>query len=359
MTVKISGALKKGEPYIRAVNLLGAEAFFAAQGCDYHALLDEVGIAGNALQELDSLMSFRAFVTLIETGAARSGNPNFGLQLSQSLAPDYLAMGPSILMANFTRNVSEWATKSLRYWSYHTNGFAMKLHAPPDADEAVLRFHFNALAVPARHFVECTVANTIGIVRTISGEPDENPSRVCFNFRRPNQVSLHEDVFRCPVEFGGENIEVRFSKRYLDFPTKGSLRLLQPLMMIYIEERIRRMQIFDHSATATVALAIPTILGSGNCTVDTVAQSLGMKVKALQRQLESEQTSFSAVLENVRETMARHLLTESEAPVSRVAGLLEYASTPPFSMAFRRWTGQTPLEYRKRSRRSESGSRLV
>lgn len=351
MTQEIVGALKKGEAYIRAVNLLGGEAFAAAQGLDYGALLDEVGIPRQALVELDGLVSFRAFVTCIETAAARSGNEYYGLQLSQSQAPDYLCLGPSILMANFTKDMGEWAKNTLRYWTYHTNGFSMELLASPAEDEAILRIHSNALVAPARQFTECVAANIVGVVRAVAGEPDENPTYVGFAFRRPREISMHETIFRCPVAFGCEHTEIRFQRKFLSHPTKGSLRLLKPLMRLYIEERIRRMHIFDHSTMATVALAIPTMLGTGNCNIEAVAQSLGTNVKALQRQLEKDDTSFSNVLDDVRENMARHLLTESEAPVSRVAGLLEYASTAPFSMAFRRWTGQTPLEYRKRSRK--------
>lgn len=345
--------MKRGEPYIRAINLLGHQEFFESQGCDFLAMLDEVGIARDALQEFDSLISFRAYVAIFEAGASRSGNPNFGLQLAQSLGPDYLNLGPSLLMARFAANVGEWVDNSLRYWSYHTNGFSMSLGPAEDVAGSVLRIDFNALTIPTRHYVEAVTACIVGVVRVIADEPDENPSLVRFNYRRPNDISLHQSIFRCPFEFGCENVEIRFPTRLLEHPVKGGLRLLQPLMRLYIEERIRRMRIYDHSARATVALAIPAIMGSGNCTLEAVAISLGKHVKALQRQLEKEETSFSEILDNVRETMARHLLTESEAPVSRIAGLLDYADTPPFSMAFRRWTGQTPLEYRRRSRTAD------
>jgi AraC-like DNA-binding protein len=342
--------MKRGEPYIRAINLLGGDSFFTRQGCDFNALLEEVGIPLSSLTALDSLISYPSFVTLIETGASRSGNENFGLQLSQSLAPDYACLGPSIIMARFTKTVGEWAENVIRYWSHHTNGFTLKLMPAVESGETILRVQFNMLAVPTRHFTDSTVANIVGVVRTVAEAPHENPSRVCFSYRRPASTALHEEIFRCPVEFGCEHTEIRCPTHYLENPTTGSMRLLQPLMRLYISERIRNMHIFDHSAAATVALAIPSLLGSGDCSIEAIAQSLGTNIKALQRQLDKESKSYSDILDEVRETMSRHLLTESEAAVSRIAGLLDYTGTAPFSMAFRRWTGQTPLEYRKRSR---------
>ena len=40
----------------------------------------------------------------------------------------------------------------------------------------------------------------------------------------------------------------------------------------------------------------------------------------------------------------------ADAPVERIAGLLDYSAATPFIQAFKRWTGETPLAYRKRQR---------
>ena len=51
--------------------------------------------------------------------------------------------------------------------------------------------------------------------------------------------------------------------------------------------------------------------------------------------------------------MARRLLVDSDIPIERLAGLLDYASTGPFTSAFKRWTGLAPLGFRKRARERE------
>lgn len=40
------------------------------------------------------------------------------------------------------------------------------------------------------------------------------------------------------------------------------------------------------------------------------------------------------------------MLLESDAPVSRIAGLLDYSTVAPFTTAFTRWTGVSPRTYR-------------
>ncbi len=110
------------------------------------------------------------------------------------------------------------------------------------------------------------------------------------------------------------------------------------------------MPLYDQSARMTVALAIPSIVGTGNCNIDFVADALGLPVKRLQRQLANEGTNFSELFDDVRRNMAMRLLTESYAPIERIAGLLDYSSTPAFSLAFKRWAGMSPLQYRKKVR---------
>lgn len=92
------------------------------------------------------------------------------------------------------------------------------------------------------------------------------------------------------------------------------------------------------------------MLGSGHCGQEQVAESLHLNAKKMQRQLGKEGTTFSELLDKVRQCIARQLLIETDAPVSQIAGLLDYASPGPFIVAFQRWEGTSPLQYRKRQR---------
>ena len=131
-----------------------------------------------------------------------------------------------------------------------------------------------------------------------------------------------------------------------DYPTNGHLKLFKGVLDRYIRYRIRQMPVYDQTMTATVAAAIRSTIGTGRCSVDFIAHSLGVSVKKLQRLLALENTSFSDILDEVRHTIAVRLLSESDAPISRVAGLLDYSTVPPFTLAFRRWTGVSPRAFR-------------
>jgi AraC-like DNA-binding protein len=73
---------------------------------------------------------------------------------------------------------------------------------------------------------------------------------------------------------------------------------------------------------------------------------LAMHRRTLNRRLKAEGTTFQQVLDNVRFTVARQLLSGSDVPLDDVAATLGYAGVNPFMRTFRRWTGTTPGRWR-------------
>ncbi|WP_435742120.1 AraC family transcriptional regulator ligand-binding domain-containing protein [Nocardioides sp. SYSU DS0663] len=82
-----------------------------------------------------------------------------------------------------------------------------------------------------------------------------------------------------------------------------------------------------------------------------VAASLGLSERSLRRRLAGEGVGYRALVDEVRESLARSLL-ESRAtlPVADVATRLGYADAAAFTHAFTRWTGVPPAAYAQGSR---------
>ena len=83
--------------------------------------------------------------------------------------------------------------------------------------------------------------------------------------------------------------------------------------------------------------------------LDGVAKALGASARTLQRQLREEQTTFAAVLAELRRELAPSLLRDGRLAVSEVAFLLGYEDPSAFQRAFRRWFGQSPRTFRSAS----------
>jgi len=100
-----------------------------------------------------------------------------------------------------------------------------------------------------------------------------------------------------------------------------------------IDERVRR--------------AVEKGVLEGDFEPETVARTLAMSTRTMQRHLAAAGLSFQEILDNVRRATALRLLREPAATIHEVAFVLGYGDVPSFYRAFRRWTGQTPAEIRK------------
>jgi AraC-like DNA-binding protein len=81
-----------------------------------------------------------------------------------------------------------------------------------------------------------------------------------------------------------------------------------------------------------------------------LAAELRMSPRTLKRRLAEYGTTFSALRDDVRRQRALLLLDNRSLSVGEIATKLGYSELPNFTRAFRKWTGQTPLAYRERSR---------
>ena len=88
-------------------------------------------------------------------------------------------------------------------------------------------------------------------------------------------------------------------------------------------------------------------LAHGNPNAQHVATELGMSLRTLGRKLAEEGTTFKDVLDDLRKRLALQYVAGRDLALSDVALLLGFSETAAFHRAFRRWTGQTPLEYRR------------
>src|SRR6201999_2946680 len=76
------------------------------------------------------------------------------------------------------------------------------------------------------------------------------------------------------------------------------------------------------------------------------ARALGTSSRSLSRKLREAGVPFARILDELRQVLAKHYLSERELPVSEIAWLLGYREVSSFTHAFRRWTGTTPRQFR-------------
>ena len=84
------------------------------------------------------------------------------------------------------------------------------------------------------------------------------------------------------------------------------------------------------------------------------AAVMQMSARTLQRRLEGEGTSLTAVVDDTRQALARELLADPALALGEIAYRTGFADLATFSRAFKRWTGTSPGRFRRSLR---AGSR--
>ena len=107
--------------------------------------------------------------------------------------------------------------------------------------------------------------------------------------------------------------------------------------------------------TSRVRSALAAELSGGTPSITRIASHLHMSPRTLERKLEREGAKFSTLLEEMRRELATRYVQNQRLELTEIAYLLGFSQTACFYRAFKRWTGETPLGYRRSSQKARFG----
>lgn len=172
-----------------------------------------------------------------------------------------------------------------------------------------------------------------------------SPVRVWFAHARPRSLApLHRLFGTEELAFGAPDSGFAFARRWLDAPLRGG----DPRLLATVEALVRARPEAARSTALAPRVAAQLRAGTlGEVGADAIAAGLHMSARTLQRRLEAEGTTFSDVLDETREALARELLADPELPLAEIADRVGFADLATFSRAFKRWTGKPPGLFRR------------
>jgi AraC-like DNA-binding protein len=196
-----------------------------------------------------------------------------------------------------------------------------------------------------RHQIECWSAGLVRLCRELTGLRLV-PSRVRMVHQRgDDQRAELGRFFGKSLQFGASVDEVAFPRRVADARIRSADPYLNKLLLDYCEDALSHRKRAG-TFRASVENAIAPLLPHGKASVEEVARQLAMSPRTLARRLREEGTSFSGVLEGLRNDLAARYLAEKEFGIAQIAWLLGYQEASAFSRACKRWTGKTPRDIR-------------
>ena len=170
---------------------------------------------------------------------------------------------------------------------------------------------------------------------------------VCFDYPRPEDVSEHDRTFApAQVRFDAECLGFQFDARLLAAPLRRADASLHRVMLPYVDESLQKLPL-ARTVTSDVRSLISKELSLGGPDASSIASRLGMSLRTLSRRLAAEGTSYRDLMDDVRRNLALEQVGNSSLDLAEIASRLGFSHGAAFHRAFRRWTGQPPLRYRR------------
>jgi len=322
----------------RSASLTDYEQVARSVGLDPSRMLRKARLPASALDDPNTMISVDSVGWLLEDSARLSGQEAFGLLLAETRSLANLGMLALLLREEPTLRAA--VQSCARYMRLHNAGVQLWLDDAGDVVLLHVGVNVRGRGV-ARQAVEMSTGIALRMLRVLTGNAFR-PVRVSFTHERPASLDVHRRVLGTAVEFSQEFNAIVCRVRDLDLP----IRVADPALHREVK-RLLDIQLAHHrdEPTQRARQIVKMLLPSGLCSVDRVAQHLGMHRRTLNRQLAAEGESVTTIINAVRAELAEEVLAGSKRKLYEVAELLGFSSAGDFSRWFRGQFGKTPSQW--------------
>lgn len=295
-------------------------------------------------------VSLRRYCEFLEWLAVELSRPHLGLELSQCGGPERMGTIGYLFLGSRTLEVA------LRGFSHYIGEVqnASEMILEKDGEFASYEYRVDDNRIThRRQDSECSLGHCWKLMKLFSG----NTCRLAlveFEHDRPNDDNKQcERTFNAPVLFGQSSNRLHFRTDALSICSSFGDHHLAPILEEQLEKSAPRdadVQSFSSQVTSTIA-AYGLQRGMG---AKSIAGVLGVSETTLYRRLALENSSFKALTDDMRKSLATRLLASSSVSIGDVAVRLGYADSACLTRAFYRWFDMSPWTYRQtyRFRRS-------
>jgi AraC-like DNA-binding protein len=308
---------------VRSASLTHFAELCAEISLDPVALVREVDLPRRCLEEADVMIPTQSVGRLLELTAARGGEPAFGLRLAERRRLSNL--GPLALIVRDQPTLRHTLEALMAHIHLHNEGLSMRVEQ--HSNLVTIRQELKSTGKTTwRQATELVVGVTFRVLCIFMGA-GWHPRLVCFSHSAPASVAVHRRVFGRAVEFGHEFNGIVCNAGDLDAPNPGA----DPVMARYTRRLLENMPGRQPGMRDRVRELVVLLLPRGYCGAKTVAQHLGVDRRTVSRYLATEGTSFSAVVEEVRQELLSRYIEDGSRPLTEVSALLGFTEPSTFS----------------------------
>ncbi|CAM2141237.1 putative HTH-type transcriptional regulator [Pararobbsia alpina] len=316
----------------------------AEQGIPAEKSLDGSGIEPDQIYDASVMTSVRQYMTVCRNAIELSTDPATPFKTGSRLHLAAYGMYGYALMSCLS--LRDYFRLGVKYHRLATPTLIIEWTEFPD--RAVWTFPNAFASNPSREvqrfLLEQQYTQHVNHLQDVAGHTSP-PMLARFSYPAPAHASIYSEYLGCPCEFDAEQCELVYDSAILEqkpqLAHKHSAAMLQETC-----DRLIGQSKTSVGASGEVYQVLMSKPGEFP-DMERVAATLKMTSRTLRRRLESEGTSFLAILDDVRSSLAMEYLRTTKLTTEDVAMLLGFSDTANFRRALKRWTGKAATEIRE------------
>ena len=308
-----------------------------AAGCDSAALLAEAGFDRECMESATARCPLANTARLWEISVAATGDPAFGVKVASHIKHTTFHALSYGLAASST--LSEAFERLQRYCHVASDAVSYEFSHCAGGYELII----NPTADVAFESMDMLVAAHLRMCRSLIGR-DFSPLLIELKRPAPARTEDFERLLRAPLAFGAARNRLVFDRDSIERPLEGGNPELARFSDVIAQQYLTRIERDDIQARVREAL-LRRLEGS-EPSQEEIAEQLYMSARTLQRKLGDSGTTYKELLDGTRRALAFAYLSAPEHSVNEITYLLGFSSGSCFTRAFRRWSGQSPSDWR-------------
>lgn len=309
------------------------------QGIDASIMIEHLNIA-----EDDAFISFEQFALFLEWLIKKTGDNQLGIKLGEQA--NIAALGVVGQLIQASKTTKEGLENACKYFNLLST--VLKLDYKTSSQQVSLIFEtdqtsFSQSPEACWQLLMTSMIFAYKEVYFLSLQ-QQKPIELHLIYSARDEIEL-ERLFACPIQWNRSQNLLVFDREILDKKiVHADYELLIHLEKLACQRLTQQMEQLEQFSD-TVKSLVYALLDPYFPSLETIARQLNLSERSVQRKLKKENTSYSALITDIKKSIAIDCLAKNIS-IKETSYLLGYSEPSAFVHAFKNWFGKPPLAYK-------------
>ncbi len=307
-------------------------------------LFEGTGLDAAWLYDEEAAVTMGDYLRVLTNALDKTGEPALGLKIGRWFSlQEHGIWGYAILSSS---NAREALKAAYKYWEL----IGALVHFSYRVDDGNFTWEIEpAFQHPdprlGRYAVEELISTVYEATRVLF-EKSLDIVEITLSYPPPEYAGLYGEMFRAPVRFNADTNAIVVSKHYLDMATITGHPSLKEICEKFCQGLIQNLEAQDELVDSIRTIIIES---TGHFPkAEEAAKRLNISPRTLFRRLQDRGTTYQALLDEVRTELSIEYLEKTNLSIEQISDLIGFAESTTFRQTFKKWTGMSPSDFRKK-----------